>query len=131
MECRRRIMTDDEIKAALTKAQENWKMPTELARSTPREVALTVKGIALSCLAVLALGGGVFLAAWLYAEGARQGVLAQRMATEGALTSGTVLDVGPAHDKESRRKVRYRYEVNGQSYTASINMGSKGARTLQ
>ena len=40
--------------------EENWRPPTELARSTQRPVTLTWRGILLSCVAVLLFGGGAF-----------------------------------------------------------------------
>ena len=124
-------MNDDEIKTALSKVQENWKTPTELARSTPRPVTMTWRGILFSCLAVLLLGVGAFLGPWLYVQSVRDNAFAQRMAVEGAVTSATVTEIGPAQGKEDHHTIRYRYQANGKTYDASTTVGSRAAKGLR
>src|ERR1017187_1131678 len=113
-------MNDDEIKAALSKVQENWRPPTELARSTQRPVTLTWRGILFSCAAVLLLGGGAFLGPWLYVQSVRDNAFAQRMAVEGAVTSATVTEIGPAQGKEDHHTIRYRYQVRSEEHTSEL-----------
>jgi hypothetical protein len=124
-------MTTDEIKLAVVSAQEKWRPPSELLRSTPRSVSLTWLGIVLGCLAVLMLGGGAFLGPWLFVQAGRDQALLERMAVEGAVTGGTVEYIGPAYGKDSHRKITFRYEVNGHSYTPNTTVGSRAAQGLQ
>jgi hypothetical protein len=124
-------MTTDEIKLAVVSAQEKWRPPSELLRSTPRSVSLTWLGIVLSCLAVLMLGGGAFLGPWLFVQAGRDQALLERMAVEGAVTGGTVEYIGPAYGKDSHRKITFRYEVNGKFYHTSTTLGSNAAKGLQ
>jgi hypothetical protein len=124
-------MTADEIKLAVVRAQEKWRPPSELLRSTPRSVSLTWLGIVLSCLAVLLLGGGAFLGPWLFVQAGRDQALLERMAVEGAVTGGTVRSIGLAHGEDNHRKITFRYEVNGKSYDTSTTVGSNAAKGLQ
>jgi hypothetical protein len=124
-------MNADEIKAAVSKVQEGWRPPSELARSTPRPVSLTWMGILKCCAAVLLVCGGAFLGPWLYVQAGRDHALAQRMAVEGALTSATVTYVGPAFGEDNHHKIRYRYQVNDRTLDASTTVGSSAAKGLQ
>jgi hypothetical protein len=124
-------MTPEEIKTAVARAQEKWRAPSELARSTPRSVSLTRTGIVFVCLSVLLAGGGVFLGTWLFVKAGRDQAFAQQMATEGAVTSGTVTYIGAAYGDDGHRKITFRYEVNGKSYDTSTTVGSHAAKGLQ
>ncbi len=117
-------MNEDGIKSPTLKADANWRAPSELARSTPRSVCLTWRGILVTCLAVLLVGGGIALGAWLYLQAGRGNTLARRMAAEGVVTSGVVTDVGPPRGEERRHKVYYRYEVDGRTYNSNTTVGS-------
>jgi hypothetical protein len=124
-------MNADGTNAAVAMAQENWRPPTELARSTPRPVSLTLQGIVASGLAVLLIAGGVLLAGWLSVQVGREKALAQRMAAEGVVTSGLVTEIGPAQGDDNEHKIRYRYQLNGQTYHTSATVGSSAAEGLE
>ena len=109
----------------------NWHAPSELARSTPRPVCLKLQGIVVSCLAVLLIIGGIGLGVWLYLHGSSANALAQRIAAEGAVTSGVATGIGPPRGKEHRHKIDYRYEVDGRTFNSSTTVGPGSVASLR
>jgi hypothetical protein len=95
-------------------------IPSELLRSTPRAVRLTLGGYALAGLGALLLAGSVASAVGLTAL-ARQGAARHaRALREGIAAEGEVTGLG--HVEEGKREVHYRYVAAGRSLEGSVEV---------
>ena len=115
-------------KAGLNKQQPvgsvppKWRMPPELDRYLPREVALSAGGRVVAGLTVLLLAGaiGSGVAIWT-AAGNAQARLA-RLEREGVWTTATVVATGRNRDEEGGWFIRYQYDADGGTHTGQARL---------
>jgi hypothetical protein len=92
-------------------------------------VRLTAGGRALVVVAALLFAGALVAAMLLQLEAQRQASNRRSLIEQGVVTSGEVIRLWPRGD--NRRRVRYRFAVDGVTYENQLNVSSERRRTLQ
>lgn len=117
-----------EARHELAELQRTFVPPARLTESRPRQVQLTAGGRALLALALVLFAGAVAALVGLTQASARQAANRAALAERGVMTSGVVTRLW--RDGDDRRKVAYRFEVEGQSYESDIKVSSERRRGL-
>jgi hypothetical protein len=103
------------------------RLPTELLGSVPRDVRLTGGGLAVAAVAIAiaigALAAAIFMSI-AYARTSDEWMLREREAVAG---EAEVVQVIARRGEPQRRDVKYRYYVDGRSYTGQTRL-RKGDR---
>ena len=96
--------------------RELWQPPSELLRSTPRQVSLTAAGkaavVAALLLAATAVAGGI----GIYLQASADAEQFRRMRNEGVRVQAEVMETGRTRADQPRRFATYRYTVGAQPY---------------
>jgi hypothetical protein len=102
-----------------------WRPPVELLGTGPREVRLSKGGIAVACLAGVFFVGSIAAAIGLSRVAAREARETAALETSGVETQALVTRHWRTGDKDSKRKITYRFQHDGRSYTASATTPRK------
>ena len=113
----------------LAEPRQTFVAPQALRHSRPRDVRLTATGRFLGVLAVLLGAGAIAGGVALYLTAARQAESRRALIETGATVSGEVTRLWP--NGEHRRRVEYRFVVDGRSYGGRVNVSSERRRQLE
>jgi hypothetical protein len=116
------------IEQKLFDLQRGFVPPAPITLSRPRYVRLTLAGRALLVLAVCLFAGAIAAMVGLTAVAQREAANRNAILERGVMTTGTVTRLW--QDDDNRRKVAYRFEAAGESFTANRNVSSERRRGL-
>lgn len=103
--------------------------PPVLPQSVPRDVQLTVGGRVLATFATLVLLAGVGGGAAIYAQSRQLALRNHALVEEGTTTTGHVTKLWS--DGDNRRRVAYRFSVEGRTFDNRARVSEAVRRTLQ
>jgi hypothetical protein len=103
--------------------------PAALGSSRPRDVRLTNAGRALVVVACVLFVGALVSSLVLARESSRQSANRAALVERGVMTTGVVSRLWT--DDDNRRKVQYRFEAEGQSFTNDRTVSAERRRELE
>ncbi|MEO8484657.1 MAG: DUF3592 domain-containing protein [Acidobacteriota bacterium] len=112
----------------LVALQRTFEAPRGLTIARPRQTRLTAAGVALAVGAGLFLVGAVVAGLALSREARRRDAVNLAFAQTGTTVEGAVARLWSNGD--DRRRVGYRFAINGQTYTGSARVSSERRRHL-
>lgn len=118
----------DPPSAHLAELQRTFVAPAPLTQSGPREVELTGGGLVLTTVGILLLVLAVATGVWLHLEGRRQAGNRQALIDEGVTVTGDVTRLWANGD--DRRRVAFRFVVDGHEYSGRARVSEARRRTL-
>lgn len=108
--------------------QRTFVVPTALGQSRPRTVRLTNTGRALTALAILLFAGAVAAGLALSRESRRRADVSRAFAESSLAAAGEVTRLWSNGD--DRRRVEYRFVVDGRPYSGRARVSSERRRQL-
>lgn len=102
---------------------------TALPRSVPRDVQLTISGRVVVVMAMLFMLGGIGGGVGLYTSSRRQAAVHHDLVERGVTTVGHVSKLWTNGD--DRRRVAYRFAVNGRTFENRTRVADSVRRTLR
>jgi hypothetical protein len=115
--------------ARLAEVRRTFVPPPRLGASRPRNVRLTTAGRALAATAFLLFAAAVVVFALLSREVQRQAAARRALVEHGRVTTGEVTRLWTSGD--DRRRVNYRFVVDGRPYDGHLNVSAERRRALQ
>jgi hypothetical protein len=112
----------------LAELQQTFVAPRPLTQSRPRDVELTLAGRVLVGVAVGLFAGAVIAATLLAGEARRQAENRRALVENGRTVGGDVTRLWTSGD--DRRRVEYRFVVDGRAYTGRTRVSESRRRTL-
>jgi hypothetical protein len=113
----------------LAELQRAFVAPAPLTQSGPREVELTRTGLVLATVGVLLLATSVGAGILLQREAQRQAGNQRALVDEGVTVTGEVTRLWASGD--NRRRVAYRFLVDGREYSGRARVSEARRRTLE
>jgi len=113
----------------LSELQHTFVAPRPLTLSRPRDVELTRAGSALVAVAVLLFAGAVVMGVLLSGEARRQAGNQQALVEQGTTAGGEVTRLWTNGD--DRRRVEYRFVVDGRAYSGRTRVSEARRRSLR
>ena len=113
----------------LEELQRTFVAPRPLMQSRPRDVTLTGAGRALVTIAMLLLAAAVGVGLAMHGEAQRQASNRRALVEDGVFATSEVTRLWSSGD--DRRRVEYRFVVDGRPYSARARVSAERRRTLQ
>jgi hypothetical protein len=109
----------------------NWRPPSELERSRPRELRLRPAGIVLIVFAAVLASGSIASGVLLYLKASADHEARRQVVDGGRDTAGQVVRRLSTRSGDKRRYwIHYEYRAGGQVYLGRIEVGRRGWQEL-
>ncbi len=112
----------------LAELQREFTAPPPLTQSGPREVELTGAGVVLATVGILLLAVSLGAGIALHGEAQRQAGNRRALIESGTMVTGEVTRLWS--DGDDRRRVAYRFVVDGREYSGRTRVSENRRRTL-
>jgi hypothetical protein len=113
----------------LAELQRAFVAPAPLTQSGPRDVELTASGLVLTTVGVLLVALSLAAAIGMHREAQRQAANRRALVEEGVTVTGEVTRLWSNGD--DRRRVAYRFLVDGREYSGRVRVSEARRRTLE
>ncbi len=113
----------------LLELQRTFVVPRPLTESRPRDVQLTAAGRMLVGVAIALCVGALAVGLVIHRESARQAANRRALLEQGITVPGEVARLW--RDGDNRRRVEYRFVVDGRAYTARVHVSAARRRSLE